>query len=233
MRDGEPMTADNAPSHPRIAVTGSAGVIGRVLAGGLTGYDIVGLDLPEHDVRDFPTVLGAVRGTQAIVHLAWDARIENARSNMSEPDNRVMFANVYRAALQAGVPRVVMASSVHADDFRRHTGPPLPPDRPPRPRQPYGETKVAMEARGRLHAEQGLEVVCLRFGGVWPGERVPRQAGEADVQLLHRDCVSVVDRCLSAPVIPGRFAVFYAVSDVAGRKHDVVNPLGWQPTAPS
>ena len=181
-------------------------------------------------MRDLDSLLPAVRGVRAIVHLAWESHSENSGSHGSDPDNRLMFANVYRAALQAGVPRVVMASSVHADDFRQHTGPPLRADRAPRPQMPYGESKVAMEARGRLHARQGLEGSCAcRFGGVTHDERIPQDRREADASLTHRDCVAVIDRCLSAPSIPDRFVVLHAVSENPGRIHDLANPLGWEP----
>ena len=34
---------------------------------------------------------------------------------------------------------------------------------------------------------------------------------------------------IEAPVVPGRFAVLYAVSDNPKRHHDLENPFGWQP----
>jgi hypothetical protein len=50
--------------------------------------------------------------------------------------------------------------------------------------------------------------------------------------LSHADCVALVDACLTAPTVPGHYAVFYGVSDNAGRVHNTSNPFGWVPQIP-
>ncbi len=218
----------------KVAITGANGVIGSVLVRGLSGeYEITSLDLPEVDVRDLGKLTEALRGHEAVIHLAHNVPGENFRNHKIHPDNLNMNYNVYVAAVAAGVRRVIMASSVHADDFYNWKGPGLlSADRsPPHPDSPYGANKVVAEALGRHYSEHdGLEVVCVRFGGVNSENRPPRDdLWEQRVWLSHRDLLSLIKKCLVAETIPGRFLVLYGVSDNTGKVHSTSNPFGWEP----
>lgn len=214
----------------RVTVTGANGVIGAVLRKGLSGFEVTPIDLPGVDVRDYGKLLGIFKGHSAVVHLAWNWK-ENFQSGSVSSDNNVMTCNVYRAAMEAKVPRVIMASSVHADSFYDWKGSGLlSPERVPVPDSPYGASKVFMEALGRYYASKGLEVVCIRFGGVNPSDS--QKTGERDykkVWLSHRDCAGLVSACLDTPKIPNNFLIVYGISDNKGRVHDYSNPLGWKP----
>lgn len=222
----------------RIAITGSKGVIGTILKRGLEGkYAITSLDLPSVDVRDYKRLKEIFPGHTAVIHLAWDTQTDNFRSEHFNPDNAVMFDNVYSAAIEAGVERVIMASSVHADRFYKEKAL-MKPETVPFPDSPYGAHKVFMEALGKWYAqEKSLEVVCIRFGGVNPENRPLRitdpksiaQKLERAVWFSHRDCVSLVQKCLETRSIPGKFVVIYGISNNTGRLHDISNPLGWVP----
>ncbi len=215
----------------KVAITGANGTIGTVLRTGLADYEITPLDLPEADIRDYNRLLENFPGHDAVVHLAWDTKIENFRSGKINPDNMLMTYNVYRAAIETKVPRVVMASSVHADDFYNWKGVGLlKTDRTPVPDSPYGASKVFMEALGKHYATKGLEVVCIRFGGVNLENRPPKDDYyEKTVWLSHEDCTGLIKRCVEADRIPGNFLIVYAVSDNKNRVHDYSNPLGWVP----
>jgi nucleoside-diphosphate-sugar epimerase len=208
-----------------ILITGSSGVIGTVLRENLK-HDITHFDLPDFDARDYDLLLERVRGHDAIVHLAWDTKTDNWRS---EP---LKTFNIYKAALEAGVQRVVMASSVHADKFIGRTdGSLLKPYDLPTPDSPYGAGKVMMEALGRYYADaKGLGVVCVRFGGVNPRD-IPPEAPQSEHQvwLSHNDCTRLVAACLEASSIPNNFEIVYGVSDNSDRIHDISNSLGWVP----
>jgi len=214
----------------RVAITGANGTIGTVLRMGLTDFQIVPLDLPD-DARDLATVIKLFTGCGAVIHLAWDLRTDNWDTGKINPDNALMTYNVYQACVKAGVPRAIMASSVHADGFMQWKGQDLmTPDRVPTPTSPYGANKVFLEAMGRYYATQGLEVVCIRFGAVNKDNRPT--IGKWDWRkawLSHDDCVRLVRTCLAVPRVPGNYSVLYAVSNNVPRVHDWSNTLGWSP----
>ncbi len=214
----------------RVLITGSAGVIGTVLTSHLP-YDITGLDLPDDDIADYPRLVEHCRGQDAIIHLAGEFTTENWRSGDINPANFRLDLNVLNAAVEAQVRRVVLASSVHTDDFFGHHGPELiAADRPlPVPTSPYGAHKLFLEAAGRhAAAHHGREVVALRFGGVTTHGARRDDGIDAMVYLSHPDLVACVQAAVEAPLPPSRFAVLYAVSDNPKRVHDTTNPLGWQ-----
>lgn len=188
-------------------------------------------DLPEHDARDYEDLAGLSRGHDVLVHLAWDTATESWRSGDISLDNQLMTVNAYEAALRTGVPRVIMASSVHADDYSGWTGAELmKATAVPAPDSPYGASKVFMEALGRYYAKQGLEVVCVRFMGVTPdGRPSPQDPAGKKKWLSHRDCGDLMEAIVEAPVVPDNFVVLYAVSANPGRMHDSANPFGWVP----
>jgi uronate dehydrogenase len=211
-----------------VVVTGSAGKIGSVLTENAGPHRIVGLDRPEHDILDLPAFVDSCRGADVLVHLAGQFTAENHATDAIDPVNIEVDLNAYRAAVAARVPRVIVASSVHADQFYVHSGPELlHPLRPhPVPTGPYGARKLMVEALGRHYAvTAGLDVIAIRFGGV-----NRRDTDSADpVRLTRADCRGVLLATIEAPVVPGRFSVLYAVSDNPGRRHDLDNPFGWQP----
>lgn len=210
-----------------VLMTGAEGTIGTVLRQGLQA-DTTSFDLPEHDARDLDQLARAAKGHDAVIHLAWNVATENMRSESVDPDNGLMAANAYRAALLAGVPRIIIASSVQADIFPQPKL--IRADAVGTPQNVYGADKVFIEALGRHYATKGLGVICIRFGGVRvdniPSTETPT---ERQVWLHNTDCVSLVQTCLEASTVPDNFAVLHGVSDNPGRLHDLSNPFGWWP----
>ena len=220
------------PQRRKLVITGGKGVIGGLLTSRLETYEIESLDLPGFDVRtgDLEAAFG---DAAAVIHLAWETTTDNADTERSNPENLWMTFRVYEAAAATGVRRLIMASSVHADCYRVWTGPGLlAPNQVPVPDTPYGAGKVFMEALGRYFAfHRGLEVICVRFGGVNADNVQPQERRERSVWLRHEDCVSLIRTCLDVAEVPGRFAVIYGVSDNPRRNVDLSNPFGWRPLA--
>ncbi|MBN2094610.1 MAG: NAD(P)-dependent oxidoreductase [Candidatus Aenigmarchaeota archaeon] len=224
----------------KVAITGAEGTIGNVLREGLKkDYEIVSIDIggtPAVDTANYKELYEAVDGADAIIHLAWDTEKENFRSGQINPDNVQMIYNVYQIATEKGIPRVITASSVHADNFYEWKGPGLLSAQRPNqvPDSPYGASKAFMEALGKYYSKKGLEVVAVRFGGINPENVPPAEAEdrigkyERLVWLSHGDCVDLIKKCLEEP-IPGNFAAIYAVSENEGKVHDTSNPVGWAP----
>ena len=216
----------------KIVITGANGTIGTVLRNGLNEYHLTSLVRPQIDVRNIHYVSRAIQGQDVIVHLAWDTKLDNMGSECINPDNSEMFHNIYKSAVEQRVKRVIMASSVHADNFYNWKDPELlSSNRIPVPDTPYGAHKVFMESLGRYYATRGLEVVCIRFGAVNKQNKPhPTDIWERKVFFDHADCIGLIDAIISAARIPNNFAIVYGISDNKGRIHDISNPFGWKPT---
>ncbi|MEM1444799.1 MAG: NAD(P)-dependent oxidoreductase [Planctomycetota bacterium] len=226
----------NAPAdQPRIAVTGATGAVGRVLSERLPefGYAVVPLSRSQHgtDFSNAGQLRDAFRGCAAIVHLAWQYARDDETSGPTYLDSLLMNRAVLQACLDAGVPRAVMASSVHADFFYDHIGPDLiPPDRAPRGNGPYGGAKLVAEQDAHGFAHRGLDVIALRLGGVTADNRPhPTDPWEQRVFLDHDDLLRLIDTLVRAPHSEPRCTVMVAVSDNSGRVHDTINPFDWAP----
>jgi NAD+ dependent glucose-6-phosphate dehydrogenase len=216
-----------------ILITGSKGIIGSTLRRGLGDkYQIRGVDLPE-DISHYEVLWAQMAGVDTVIHLArrfspadpidWRMRVY--------PENVQIDVNIFTAVVRADVKRLIMASSVHADNHRDPTVVQLL--RVPgsyHPASPYGVFKLVEEEVGKALAERfGFEFVGVRFGGVTADNSVKRGDGQTATWLSHDDLLGAIDACLSVEPLPGRSSVFYAVSDNADRIHDTTNPFGWRP----
>ena len=147
------------------------------------------------------------------------------------PQNVQIDVNVFTAVVRAGVRRLIMASSVHADNHRDPAvveALTIPGSY--YPATPYGVYKLIGEEVGKALSKQfGFEFVGVRFGGVTRDDSVKTGAGQTATWLSHDDLVRAIDACLGAEPMPGRSTVFYAVSNNADRIHDTTNPFGWKP----
>lgn len=226
----------------RVLVTGATGTIGLLLVERLAGdYDLVQHgrtprtpeqegELERADLTDYEDVAPLMEGVDTVLHLAGEASPE-ADWDAVLAANIVGYRNVLEAAREAGVRRIVYASSNHAMGmYDRHEQWPVYPHHLPRPDSLYGVSKVFGETLGRwYHDEHGLDVISLRIG--W-------SSGDpmlADEELLHAmwlsdDDTEQVFRCaIEADVSHG---VYYAISDNPNRRWDLTNTmleLGYRP----
>lgn len=216
-----------------ILITGSKGIVGSVLRHGLGGkYRIREIDLPE-DISHYETLWAQMAGVETVIHLARRfSPVDPIEQRMRiYPENVQIDANVFMAVVKAEVKRLIVASSVHADN---HRGPamagPLTAPGSYHPASPYGVFKLIEEEVGKVLSKQfGFEFVGVRFGGVTADNSVKRGEGQTATWLSHEDLLGAIDACLSVEPMPGRSSVFYAVSDNADRIHDTTNPFGWKP----
>jgi nucleoside-diphosphate-sugar epimerase len=215
----------------KILITGIKGCIGPVLKKNLSRtYDITGFDIPENDVSDFKKMKELIVGYDAIIHLAMDPKVGFMDENFNKDDFTMVY-NVYQIAKENKIPRVIMFSSIHADDYMDWDGKILKTvDTIPWPDSPYGAYKIYMEGLGRYYSKKGVEVICIRLGGVTPDDRIDiNENGFEKVYLSHKDLLSMVKTCVEIDKVPNNYALFYAISNNKGRIHDTTNSIGWKP----
>ncbi len=175
----------------KVLVTGGAGFIGshlvrslldrgdrvRVLDNLSTGSkaNLAGLevDFIEGDIRDAAVVQQSIKDVDFIFHLA--AFISVAGS-MEDPltcytANLNGSLNVLMQASQAGVQRVVLASSAA---IYGESESPVAENHPLNPQSPYAASKLAMEQAAKLFSQSfSLETVCLRFFNAYGPRQSP------------------------------------------------------------
>jgi uronate dehydrogenase len=231
-----------------VVVTGSSGRIGTILRQALAGrYRLRGVDrvptpgMPDAVVAsltDLAALLPVFKGADAVVHLAADPRhTPDIGWDTLMPDNVVATANVFEAARQGGVRRLVFFSSMHVCGLYE-TDPPwsrivagdyagLDPDRvplvtadmPARPDGLYAVSKIFGEALGQYHAEAyGMEVVVVRLGTVGRDDRPGRDARSFVSWLSHRDLVHLTERAIVAPGVG--YAIVFGASDNTWKIYD-------------
>ncbi len=172
----------------RVTVSGGAGFIGHHLVTALAdrGHQVVVLDnlhrgsfdwpgaalatCIEGDIRNAPDCARAVEGSQAVIHLAAQSNVMGSQSNPNYTyETNVNGAwNVARAAVDAGVPHMVFASSREA--YGEPATIPVHEDAPLVPHNLYGASKAAGELLLRTMPAE-LKVSVLRLGNViGPGD---------------------------------------------------------------
>ena len=174
-----------APSRPRVLVTGAAGNIARRIADGLSDdFDLILTDTPQiaakhanmipADLLDVESVERLMTGVDMVVHMAiassrvYKGTLREAFDDEQMRVNVIGTQHVFAAANQVGVGRFVFASSMTIDIGTPMQWP-IPRDSPPRPKNLYACTKLFGEQLGEQYARQfGMSVVCLRFGQPFP-----------------------------------------------------------------
>ncbi len=185
-------------SSKLVLVTGSAGRVGQavvkeLLARGHTvrGFDRVptpGLaDALVGTITDADAVQRAMQGVKTLVHLAATPDDADFLTELL-PNNLTALYLVMEAARNAGVERLILASSgqVNCWQNEKHNGPwPVRVEDIVTPKYWYAATKMFMESIGRSYAEvHGMSVIVARLG--WC-PRTPEQVREIASSELFRD----------------------------------------------
>lgn len=220
----------------RVLVTGMSGLIGGTVRKHLEGrYDLTalnrsqvhGVPTVQADISDLDEIRPAFEGQHTVVHLAASARGGDPWEKVRDP-NLIGVYNVFEAARQAGVSRVVLASSGSTisgwelvDPYRalvngdyekvRSPWPMITHETPVRPAGVYGATKVWGEALARHFVDSTeLSIICLRIGLVNAADR-PTDSRQFSVWCSQRDISQMVENCIRAPD-DLKFDIFYVLS---------------------
>ena len=170
---------DNPSRRRRVLVTGASGRVGRHVVDALAGdCEVTALDLVppvqdvafiEGNVLDLDTVRASMAGQDAVIHLAAIDIGVPAPPEAYFGAGAMGTWNAVQAAREAGVRKVVLASSISATGVGEMR-PGFPPEYLPvdeahvmKPAHAYGVSKLVVEDIARAFALEGdMSITCLR-----------------------------------------------------------------------
>ena len=222
----------------KILLTGAAGGLGKVLRETLVGWqDTLRLsDInPIDDVRDGEesiqcdlgdanAVMDLVDGCDGIIHLGGQS-LENTFENILNANIRGTY-NVYEAARQKGVKRIIFASSNHVIGFHE-SGKKLDATCQMRPDSLYGVSKAYGEMLASYYYDMfGIETAAVRIGSCFPK---PVNRRMLSTWMSYRDFTDLIKKVFEVDELG--FSIVYGVSDNPESWWDnhLTAHIGWQP----
>jgi uronate dehydrogenase len=221
-----------------IAITGAAGLVGTGLRKELRarGYRLLLLDRNPVaqceegersavvDIRDRDALTGLLRGADAVVHLA------ACSTDAPWPEQVALCIegtiSLFDAARDAGVARIVYASTHHVVGFHPRSQP-IGNQVELRPDSRYGVGKAFGEAISALYAyKYAMNVLAIRIGNVNTRPIDRRRLGN---WISWRDLGQLVSIGIEHPGIV--YDIVYGISDATGRDYDntTAYALGYRP----
>jgi nucleoside-diphosphate-sugar epimerase len=174
----------------KIAVTGSTGRIGREITTQAlaAGHEVVGIDRLDPaepptgnltfiraDTDDYEGLVAAMKGCDALVHMAAIPAPIGYEDHVVHNNNVVGSYNAMRAAIENGVRRICQASSVNAIGLAFSRDPrcdylPIDEEHPNYSEEPYSLSKWICEAQADTFVRryEDLVIASMRFHYVVP-----------------------------------------------------------------
>jgi nucleoside-diphosphate-sugar epimerase len=184
-----------------IAITGATGRIGRAVVAlaieqghTVTAIDrkppeepLAGGSFVEADVADYEALERALRGAEALIHLAAIPSPGHHPDHVVHNNNVVGSYNALRAAAEAGIRRICQASSVNAIGHSYSRDPrydyfPIDEAHPTYNEDPYSLSKWICEqqADSICRRYERMQIASLRFHWVTPDPHMPAQFYKAE-----------------------------------------------------
>jgi len=182
----------------KVLVTGGLGTVGkavvtRLVAGGyavrvidrLPQASVEGAEYACCDIEDYPALRSQARDCDAVIHLAALPQPAMGRADEIYRINTAGTFNVFQAAAEQGIRRVVHASSINALGLYwgvQEVQPryfPLDEDHPSWTTDAYSFSKWIVEDIGRYFwRREGISSVALRLPAVLPAQAHAHRAGQ-------------------------------------------------------
>jgi len=184
----------------------------------------------EGDICDFNSLLAACKGVRTLVHLAAIPDEDDFHSKLL-PINVAGGYNAFEAARQAGVQKIIFASTGQTI-LNYPKGEWVKPEMPVRPSTVYACTKIFGEALGRYYSDKhGLDVICIRLCWFQPYDSPTLKSNPTCRRewCSPRDLTQLLVKSIHSEV---KFAIFFGVSNNAGRYWDITNAeelVGYRP----
>jgi nucleoside-diphosphate-sugar epimerase len=228
----------------RICVTGASGKAGQATVSELLEYghevratDVapppaqLGVKLLRADLTDYGQTVEVLHGVDAVVHLANISAPGLHTPAVTFTANTAMNSNVFLAAAQLGLQRVVWASSETTLGLPFDTSPryaPVDEEHYPLPTSTYALSKVVGETMaGHVAQWSGIPFVALRFSNIFrPEEYAALRTVWTDAAARGwnlwgyidvRDVASACRLALDAPVEGARAYIIAAADTVMPR----------------
>ena len=226
-------------TRSKILITGSKGLIGKILTGNLSAhFDVYGLDKSNggdkhfkadvSNYADLDSVFSKLESVDCIVHLAADSKIDADWESVLV-NNIVGTRNVYECAKKHGIKKVVFASSCHVTGSYGNSHL-ITTNDPIRPDGDYGSSKAFGEIIARQYFElHGIKSICLRIGWVIGDDDPTKEELALKMWLSHRDLVELMKRSILSDI---PFGVYYGVSNNRERFWDISDAekeIGYKP----
>ena len=219
-----------------VLITGMSGLIGSAVRreikdsyklSALNRSEVPGVSTTRASLDNYPEILSAFRDQETVIHLA--AKISDSAGWQALLDTNITGTrNVFEAARECGVKRVVFTSSgatvsgwekiepykalVEGRYDEIGEIPLIDESMATRPGNIYASTKVWGESIARHYAfAYGLEVVCLRIGFANKEDR-PTNFRQFSVWNSQRDVVSAILLAMAVN-LPEKYDVFFILSD--------------------
>jgi uncharacterized protein YbjT (DUF2867 family) len=205
------------PVDGKVLVTGAGGYVASLLVPHLaerhdlrlvdvsditSGYGVPDVHVADMATEDQDQLAPLFEGVDTVVHLGYirsspgglyDSSVPHLERFEAEFRNVRMAYNVYRSALEAGVRRVVVASSNHAADWYEHAlihqnkAEMVTPEDLPLSDNFYGWSKASYELLGYPFAcgtfGRALEIVMIRIGSPYEVDAAELMQTESEVPL--------------------------------------------------
>ncbi len=192
-----------------------------------------GLKTRKFHLKSIPCLKRAMKGMDVVVNLAAQSNPDASFEEILHP-NIIGAQNVFEAAVQAKIKRVIFASSVHA--IRGYKiGEKVRHNHIPKPTGFYGASKVWGESLCYIYSERyDISCLAIRIGAYVSNDlkqKVCLERENYDYIITQRDMLQLIHKCIVAPK-DLKYAILAGISNNHNKYMDLkytMKTVGYKP----